>query len=194
MALLGLAAAVTPGPLLAYLVTQSLSGGWRRGAPVAFAPLLSDLILVPVILLLLKQLNPLDYASLAWLEGSSSFTLPGSCGETGLLRKQGPCLKPRPGFSLRQGVLLNFLSPGAYTYWTTVNGPLVIRAWSISAWHAAGFVSAFYGLFVGSMLVLVLVLQFARQKAPQLVHGLMFAGIVILAVFGVFLLYNAVQG
>lgn len=57
-AMLGIAAAAIPGPLLAYLITQTLSGGWKLGAPVAFAPLLSDLILVPAILLLLKQLNP----------------------------------------------------------------------------------------------------------------------------------------
>ena len=55
-AALGFAAAITPGPFQTYLISESLSGGWRRGAPVAFAPLLSDL---PIILLSLFLLNQL---------------------------------------------------------------------------------------------------------------------------------------
>jgi len=35
-----------------------------------------------------------------------------------------------------------------------------------------------------------LALHFARQKAPRLVRGLMLAGIVILAVFGLLLIYH----
>ena len=39
---LAFAAAVQPGPIQAYLVTQALSHGWRRTLPAAFSPLVSD--------------------------------------------------------------------------------------------------------------------------------------------------------
>lgn len=146
-AMLGIAAAATPGPLLAFLITQTLSGGWKRGAPVAFAPLLSDLILVPVILLLLKQLNPMALRLLGL--GGGIFVLYTSWKLWQSWRK-GPeeqLLETRAGLTLRQAVLINFLSPGAYAYWTTVNGPLVINAWKISIGHAVGFIAAFYGFF-----------------------------------------------
>jgi threonine/homoserine/homoserine lactone efflux protein len=41
-AALGLTAAGSPGAFQAYLINQSLSGGWRRGALVALRPLISD--------------------------------------------------------------------------------------------------------------------------------------------------------
>lgn len=192
--LLGLAAAATPGPLLAYLLTQSLAGGWRRGAPVAFAPLLSDLILVPAILFLLKQLAPFTLRLLGAAGGVFVLHTAWQLWRTWRKKQQEDLLKVRPGFTLRQAVLMNFLSPGAYVYWSTVNGPLVLRAWNQSIGYAIGFIAAFYGFFVGSMLLLVLVLHFTRQKAPQVVRGLMLSGIIILGGFGLLLIYNAIQG
>ena len=48
------AAAIQPGPLQAYLVSQALSHGWRRIWPAAFAPLLSD---APIAILALSALH-----------------------------------------------------------------------------------------------------------------------------------------
>jgi threonine/homoserine/homoserine lactone efflux protein len=42
-AALGIAAAITPGTFQTYLISESLTGGFRRSAPIAFAPLISDL-------------------------------------------------------------------------------------------------------------------------------------------------------
>jgi threonine/homoserine/homoserine lactone efflux protein len=189
-AALGLAAAATPGPLLAFLVTQTLEGGWRRGMPIALAPLLSDLILVPVILLLLKQLDPRALRVLGLAGGVFILYTAWSLWKSRRSGQAEALLEPQTGLSLRRAVVINFLSPGPYAYWSTVNGPLVMRAWGISIGHAAGFVISFYALFVGTMLAMVLALHFARQKAPRLVSGLMLAGIVILVLFGLLLIYN----
>jgi len=191
-ALLGLAAAATPGPLLAYLITQTLSGGWRRGAVVAFAPLLSDLVLVPAILLLLKQLNLLALRILGFAGGVFILFTAWNLWKNWQKEQTQTLLESRPGFTLRQAVLINFLSPGAYAYWTTVNGPLVIRAWNQSIGYALGFIAAFYGLFIGSMLLMALALHLTRAKAPRFVRGLMLVGIIILTGFGLLLLYQAV--
>ena len=65
---LGLSAAASPGPLQSYLITQTLAGGWRRGAPVAFAPLVSDGPIIVTLLLLLDRL-PDIYLQLISLAG-----------------------------------------------------------------------------------------------------------------------------
>ena len=54
------AAAIQPGPLQAYLISRTLSSGWERTWPAAFAPLLSD-VPIAVIALGLLHLAP------AWL-------------------------------------------------------------------------------------------------------------------------------
>ncbi len=57
-AAIGLTAAGAPGPLLTYLISRSLSGGWRQGALVALGPLISDPFIVVTILLLLDRVPP----------------------------------------------------------------------------------------------------------------------------------------
>jgi len=48
------AAAAQPGPFQAYLISQTLSNGWRRTLPAALAPLISD---GPIIVLTLVVLS-----------------------------------------------------------------------------------------------------------------------------------------
>lgn len=52
---LGLAAAVQPGPLQTFLISQSLTRGWKRTLISAFAPLLSDGPIIFVSLLVLSH-------------------------------------------------------------------------------------------------------------------------------------------
>ena len=51
----GFAAAVQPGPLQTYLISQALMKGWRKSLPSAFAPLLSDGPIVALCLLVLSH-------------------------------------------------------------------------------------------------------------------------------------------
>ncbi|MCE6998927.1 LysE family transporter [Saccharothrix sp. S26] len=53
---LGLAASISPGPLLVLVVTSSLRSGLRSGVLTACAPLLSDAVVVTATLLLLDRL------------------------------------------------------------------------------------------------------------------------------------------
>jgi threonine/homoserine/homoserine lactone efflux protein len=51
----GFSAAVQPGPLLTYIISQTLKNGWRRTLPAALAPLISDIPIAIVILFILSQ-------------------------------------------------------------------------------------------------------------------------------------------
>ena len=48
------AAAVQPGPLQTYLISQTLKRGWRPTLPAAFAPVISD---GPILILVLYLLS-----------------------------------------------------------------------------------------------------------------------------------------
>ena len=48
------AAAVQPGPLMTYLISQTLKKGWRSTLPAAFAPVISD---GPILILVLCLLS-----------------------------------------------------------------------------------------------------------------------------------------
>lgn len=196
---LGITAASAPGPLQAYIVHQSLTGGWRRSFPVAFAPLISDLPIVAVILLLLTRLPDWFLRGIGLLGGMFSLYL-----AYGMWRAwrapqpeagdSPPAGANKPWRSLRQAVLLNVFSPGPYTFWTLVNGPLLLAALSVSWLHAAGFVAAFYAAFIASNLLLVGLFHQARRLGPGVTRGLSAASALILTFFGLLLVWQAIRG
>src|SRR3970040_1606771 len=57
----GFAAAVQPGPFQTYLISQTLTKGWKRPLPASLAPLISDGPIIALCLLVLSQVP-------AWLQ------------------------------------------------------------------------------------------------------------------------------
>jgi threonine/homoserine/homoserine lactone efflux protein len=197
---LGFTAAASPGQFQTFLINQTLSGGWRRGAPLAFAPIFSDIPIVLTILLVLNRLPPAFLSAislaggvfalyLAWT-GWKQWRAQAAAGSSA--SAPVPQADGRP-VCLR-GVLINALSAGPYTFWTLVNGPLVLAALKISALHAGLFLLGFYRLFIGGMLALVAIFHQARRLGPGLVRALSLLSLVILAVFAVILLQRGVLG
>jgi threonine/homoserine/homoserine lactone efflux protein len=62
--------------------------------------------------------------------------------------------QPRPQ-SYLNAVLMNFISPWPYIYWSTITGPLFLQAWSKSTWAAFGFLGGFYSMLMGGFVVFV---------------------------------------
>jgi threonine/homoserine/homoserine lactone efflux protein len=194
-AALGLASGASPGPFQTFLISESLAGGWKRGAPVAFAPLITDL---PIILFSLFVLNLLPAYFLRIISvagGLFVFYL-----AWGLWRgwRAGAGLSidqtSAPSHGLRKGVLVNFLSPGPYLFWGLVNGPILLDALHESALHAVAFLLGFYGVFISFMLGLSLLFSQARRLGPQVVRVLLLVSIVILVIFGVILIKEGIWG
>lgn len=191
---LGLTAAASPGSFQTYLITQTLSGGWKRGAPVAFAPLLSDPPIILLVLLMLDRLPDgfLRYIGIAggvfvfylawglwreWRTGSAS---------------TGPEQSQANG-SLRKGILMNLLSPGPYAFWTLVCGPILLDALKNSIIAGMTFLVGFYTVFIGGMLGIVALFHLARRLGPKVVRTLTLVSILILVVFGVVLIWQGIN-
>lgn len=145
----GLSAGVTPGPLLALVIAQTLAHGPREGGKVALAPLLTDTPIVLAAILLTRSA-----AGHGPILGTITL-----CGSTFLLSCALGCLRFRPPGSgpdgkegqrparapdsIRKGVLANFLNPGPYLFWMTVGAPLALESLSIGWPTLASFLGAF---------------------------------------------------
>jgi hypothetical protein len=79
-------------------------------------------------------------------------------------------------------------------FWSLVNGPLLLSALRQSPWHGMAFVISFYGVFIGGMLSIAALLHQARRFGPRLVRWLLLASILILVVFGLVLIRQAIWG
>jgi len=201
---LGLTAAASPGPFQTYLINQTLLGGWRRGAIIAVAPLISDIPIVLTILLLLNQL-PLYFLRIISLAGGI-FLLTISWGLWQQWRAAGTFLensgqdtndqhKPvSSGSYLWRGVMMNALSPGPYTFWALVNGPIVLTALRQSWLHGLAFLLGFYGMMIGGYLGIAALFNQARRLGPRLVRILTLISLLVLAVFGLILLRRGLWG
>lgn len=194
-AALGFTAAFSPGPFQTYLISETLSGGWRRGVPVAFAPLISDL---PIILLSLFLLNQMpDYflriiglvggafvLYLAWRIWKDWRIGVEQFDQNQIIRKG----------SLWRGVVVNLLGPGAYLFWALVSGPILLTALHQSITAGVSFLGGFYSVMIFSLLGIVLLFDQTRRVGARLVHNLLLVSILILIIFGVILLAQAING
>lgn len=148
-AVLGLSAGLSPGPLLALVLSQTLRYGAWEGAKVAAAPLLTDLFIVSGCVAALSRvadspggLGAVSVAGavfLAWTACDTARARPPAAAEG----------QPRP-WSLLRGAAVNALNPHPYLFWLTVGGPLLLRAWQRGWPSAAGFLVGFFGCLVGS--------------------------------------------
>jgi threonine/homoserine/homoserine lactone efflux protein len=159
---LGLAAGLTPGPMLGLVLSASLQGGFAAGARVAAAPLLSDLPVVPLCVLVLDGLPARVVAAIAIAGGALVAVL-------GIQSLRAPALdsaavRPVGLRDVGRAVLVNLANPHPWIFWISVGGPVLLRAAGVSTMAAVAFVAGFYGLLVGTKLVLAAATAAGRRR------------------------------
>ncbi|WP_419784950.1 LysE family translocator [Pseudodesulfovibrio sp.] len=146
---IGLSAGLSPGPLLALVISETLRHGAGSGVRVALSPLFTDLPLVLVTLLLLSKLS--DHQPLLGIIAlvGGAFVL--SMGIGSLFPKPITAqMQQAAPKSLRKGILVNLLSPHPYLFWTTVGSTLMHRALNQGKGTLIIFLVAFYVALIGS--------------------------------------------
>jgi len=154
--ILGLSAGLSPGPLLALVMSETLQHGIGAGFRVALAPLLTDLPIVAMALLVVGRLSDSSpLLGLIAVTGGCFLTLLGwqSLRTSGLT---ATVTQVRPK-SLLKGVLTNFLSPHPYLFWISVGAPTTRQALTQSAAAGISFIGGFYACLVGAKIVLAVV-------------------------------------
>lgn len=191
---IGLTAAASPGPLQAFTINQSLTQGWRNAAPLALVPLLGDIPIVLTILFLLDRLPDKFLSILSIAGGVFVLYLAWGYWRTWKTRSNLQNISPEntPG-GFRKGLLMNLLSPGPYTFWALVNGPIVIAAFRQSPLYGIAFVTGFYLILISGFLAIILIFHQARRFGPGFVHGMLLVSTLILAGFGLFLISDGIQ-
>ncbi len=110
---LGFAAAVQPGPLLTYIISQTLKNGWRSTLPAAFAPLVSDIPIATVILMVLSQVPAWLVQALRLAGGFFLLYLAyGAFKAWQNFAEYKPAAVQSGGQSLLKAATVNWLNPG----------------------------------------------------------------------------------
>ena len=190
---LGLSARFTPGPLLMYLISQSILGGWKRGAIVAAAQLISDTPLIFVTLLLLNQIPALFLRMISLLGGVYvlylAWKIIRNWSSPRISQQKVP--SGLPGDLLR-AIVVNYSGAGPYIFWSLVNGPLLLTALRASILHGVIFLISFYGVFIGGMLGLAGIFSQARRLPGYIGLILALISVVVLSFIGLSLIYRSI--
>lgn len=186
---IGLAAGLSPGPLLVLVVTESLRSGWRGGVLTAAAPLLSDVVVVAGVLLLLHQLPSRTLPLLGVIGGGYiAWTAVSTWREASVELSREEASMPLRA-ALRRAFIVNILSPHPWVTWATVLGPLTIRTWQESPVSGVALVAGFYCTLIGAKAVLAVIAARGRQAlAGRWYHVALRAAAVLLAAAGIVLI------
>lgn len=164
--LLGLSAGLSPGPLLALVLMQSVRHGKREGFKIALSPLVTD---APIILLGLLVAS--QAATLRPLLGIISFAGGGFvlylAWETVRPGREQTALTAGEPRSWFKGILTNLLSPHPWLFWLTAGAATLAKAIAQGWPAAAALLFGFYSLLVGSKIVVALL----AAKSSNLLGG-----------------------
>jgi len=157
-AFLGLAAGISPGPLLAITISETLQHGKWEGIKVAVSPLITDLPIILSVLFILSHLTSYDS-----IIGVIAFF-----GASYLIYSGVESLKTKPNSvelrlekkdALKKGIIVNFGNPHPYIFWISIGGPIIFKSLSIHAWATFLFISGFYIFLVGSKVIVALIVE-----------------------------------
>ncbi|MGE5440991.1 MAG: LysE family translocator [Bacteroidota bacterium] len=188
------AAAVQPGPLTTYLISQTLSKGWKATLPATLAPIVSD---GPIILLVLFLLSHISQFMISILQISGglfllylSFNAYKSWKSYSFERSMSHL---SPAQTLLKAATVNFLNPNPYLGWSLVMGPLLIKGWHESPSYGIALLVSFYATIIVMLGVIIVVFAAARDLGPKLNKVLIGISAVALLVFGLFELYSGTR-
>ena len=191
----GFAAAVQPGPFQTYLISQTLSKGWKQALPTALAPLLSDGPIITLCLLVLSQVP-------AWLQrflyiAGGLFILSLSYGAYRAWKSFDLNISSTESSthqSVLKAALVNMLNPNPYIYWTLVTGPILLTGWRETPSNGMGFLAGFYISILLSLSAIILVFGTARQFGPKVNRALLGISAIALFCFSLYQLWQGITG
>jgi len=195
--ILGATSAISPGPLLALVVSSTLHRGFWAGLRIAVAPLLTDAPILGVGLLTLHTLPP---AALGGIGLAGGLFLVGLGIEQALKARQAklPSLAVPAApdqHELLRGVVVNLLNPSPWLFLLTVMAPLLALTWPHSSASAVGFVIIFYLLLVGGKIALAAALTILRSHfRPPLYRGALLLAALLLSAIGAALAWRGWLG
>jgi threonine/homoserine/homoserine lactone efflux protein len=190
---LGFAAGISPGPLMAMTISETLQHGSKEGVKVAMSPLITDILIVSSMVFILlrfeSQNSVIAFISLAGAVylihlGISSFKIKNIDLDISNTKKE----------SLKKGILANFLSPHPYLFWIAIGAPILIKALAVDMLAAILFVVGFYIFLVGSKIMIAIIVGRFRSflKNNYYLYTIRSLGIVYL-IFALFFIEEGLE-
>ena len=186
----GLISASQPGPFQTYLISQTLTRGWKQTLPAALAPLISDGPIILICVLILSQVP-------AWLQRilyvvGGLFILYLSYGTYKTWKDFNPtipAIESGAQQSILKATLMNIFNPNPYIFWTLVTGPILLKGWRETPVNGIGFLAGFYITLISSLAAIILIFGTIARVGPKINRILLGVSAIVLFCFGLYQLW-----
>lgn len=191
----GFAAAVQPGPFQTYVVSHTLTKGWKQSLLIAFSPLVSDGPIIAICLFVLSQV-PIWFQNFLYIAGGLFILYLAYGAYTSWKNFDSNISTTTSGVqqSILKGALMIVISPGPYVFWSLVTGPILLRGWRETPIHGLGFLMGFYVTVILGLTAIILVFGKARELGPKLSRFLIGVSALALFCFGLYQLWLGIIG
>ena len=189
----GFAAAVQPGQFQTYIISQTLTRGWRRILPASFAPLVSDGPIIALCLFVLSQV-PIWLQRFLYIAGGSFilYLAYGAYRSWKYYNVSTPIAESNTQQSILKAALTNILNPNPYIYWSLVKGPILLKGWRESPINGLGFLMGFYLTLIFGIGMVIIIFGTARQMGSKVSRALLGISAIALLCFGLYQLWLGV--
>jgi len=188
------ACVVQPGPFQAYLFSQSITNGWRKTIRLVFAPLISDLPVIILVLFVLITVPREVLGILQCLGGIFLLYLAFRAYKT-LRSLSTNNIKDTPGYgNLFKAVLVNLFNPNPYLGWSLVMGPMLIKGWSESPGNGIALITGFYSSMIIYSAVMVILFSAAGNLGPRVNRISLIISVIAFLLFGFYQLWSGIAG
>ncbi len=188
------AAVVQPGPFQTYLISQTLTKGWRRTMPAALAPLLSDGPIILLVLLILLHVPGWLVSALQLAGGVFLLYLAFGAWKTWrTFDAKGTPLIQSGQQTLFRAALINLLNPNPYIAWSLVMGPLLLKSWREAPVNGIGLLGSFYLTMVLGMGGTILLFAGAGNLGSRVRRSLIGISAAALAGFAVYEFWSGIH-
>jgi len=159
-----------------------------------FAPLISDLPVIILVLFVLTTVHPEVLGILQCLGGIFLLYLAFKAYKT--LRSMSTNDKPdTPGYgNLFKAVLVNLFNPNPYLGWSLVMGPMLIKGWSESPGNGIALITGFYSSMIIYSAVMVIMFSVAGNLGPRVNRISLIISVITFLLFGLYQLWSGIAG
>jgi threonine/homoserine/homoserine lactone efflux protein len=188
------ACVVQPGPFQAFLFSQSIKNGWRKTIPLVFAPLISDLPIIILVLFILTNVPNLILGILQCFGGIFLLFLAFKAYKTlSTLNKSDKQSTSQYG-NLFKAVLVNLFNPNPYLGWSLVMGPMLIKGLSVSPQNGIALLIGFYSSMIIYSTVMVILFAAAGNLGPRINRISLGISVIAFIFFGFYQLWSGITG
>jgi threonine/homoserine/homoserine lactone efflux protein len=181
------AAAAQPGPFQTYIISETLSKGWKKTLPAAFAPLISDIPVVVIVLFLLSNVPVMVLNILQLAGGIFLIYLAYGAYNTWRSFDVNKKVEVHSGSkTMMKAALVNFLNPNPYIGWSLIMGPLFLKGYHETPSNGIALLVSFYSTLIVCSMGIMILFSFAKNLGPKVNRASIGISALALLLFGAY--------